>query len=563
MSVIKNIFIKLYNLGPMKFFRSEFNRKINKFFIPLHERIHTLEVQQEKFAAKVDHFHQIEQQTSENQLLCQINLLNEANVKHDEQLFLLRSIFKEQGYSVYFSCWSELLKLFSSVIQKIVGSSFPVILANTEMLFIEIFIGHFKPGGLWQLKKDLLSFTNDAQDSQAKTTKEVHPQTLLKEKKLRVLIVSGCFPSFMHGGGGRLFDIIYEMSNSHTIDLYTHFNQIHDQESLDILSQRVEHIKLVDFPDLNINAIGAWVRSIHNGTGYYDVIQLEYPQTIRLINQMRPYGAKVGFTFMESLAKSYTEKLSDILINENFEAVSHYAKAAWQALADEKYALENADFCIAVTPEDAEFLGRLSQRTPYIIPTCISEFAIIKEMDTYKDTVQKKKAVCFVGFFDHWPNLEAMEWYLNEIHPLVKQRLPDYTLYIVGCGDVIKLVQMSEGDDSVIIIGRVDSVVPHILQSRICISPLISGAGIRGKQNQYSVLGRPSVTTPLGNKGLVYQHGESVMIAEQPHDFAEAMVQLLTDDQLYASMQQKARQVALDNYTWKAQFSEIEKIYKK
>ena len=561
MAFMRHMCIKLYNLGIVRFFRSEFQRKLNNFIAPVSEKMAELSVQQQKITEMATSLHQIERQIAENQFISQVNLLNEANIKHDEQLFLLRHIFQEQGYVAYFSCWGELLKQFLTVIQKVMGQDYPALQAQAEMIFLEIFIGHFRPGGLWQLKKDLKSFEDGPKEPPQKVAQPVAPPSGHEGRKLKVLIVSGCFPSFMHGGGGRLFDIIYEMSNRYSIDLYTHFNQIHDQESLDVLRERVEHIKLVDFPDLTVNAIGAWIRSIHGGRGYYDIVQLEYPQTVRLINQLRPYGAKVGFTFMECQAKSYTDKLTEVLASEEFETASRLSRMTWQALADEKFALDNADFCIAVTPEDADFLGRLSPRRPSIVPTCISEFAILREMDTYQDTVQEPNTACFVGFFDHWPNLEAMEWYLNEIHPLVKQRVPGYKLYIVGCGDVIKLVRMSEGDPSVAVIGRVDSVVPCILRSRICISPLISGAGIRGKQNQYSVLGRPSVTTPLGNKGLVYQHGVSVMIAEQATDFAEAMVKLFTDHALYTSMQQEARQIALAHYTWKAQFQEIDTIY--
>jgi len=145
---------------------------------------------------------------------------------------------------------------------------------------------------------------------------------------------------------------------------------------------------------------------------------------------------------------------------------------------------------------------------------------------------------------------------------LVKKAIPDYKIYIVGCGNLLKLHELTDGDSSVVITGPVESVVPYILKAKICISPLISGAGIRGKQNQYSVLGRPSVTTSIGNKGLIYKNEDSVLVADEPHDFAKAMIRLLTDEELYGAIQKKAKKIAMDNYTWKAHINELESIYR-
>ena len=594
MSLIKKILSSVYDIAPLLLLRTKVRRKINSILSQseLAGHLSAVLIKQQEMLHQINHQtslishqtslqnHQINLENNQldflrvasnkqdsihekldfhNNVLAQIQ--TEAIIKHDAQIKHLENISSSQGFSALFRYRDEHFNQFSEVIKRILRDGHPNLTSHLEEFFTEIFIGHMRPGGMWELKRDLFSFID--QSSLIKQEAPLQSLSGCRDTPLNILVVSGTFPSLLHGGGGRLLDIIVELSGKHHVDLFSHYIENLDFGTLEFLKDKVDNIKLVtDYDDFTVEQIGTWLRSINRDTSFYDIVQLEYPQTIRFINPIRQYGKKVGYTFMESLALSHSNKLEDTIKNSDYDNITKYSRSCWQSIADEKYAMLNADFCIAVTDNDADFLNRLDNRKVNIIPTCVSTFAIINELEKYKEIVPEENSVCFLGFFGHWPNIEAMEWYLKDIHALVKKAIPDYRFNVVGSGDISSIKRISEGDQNVIVVGQVDSIVPHLLKSKVCISPLISGAGIRGKQNQYSLVGRPSVTTSIGNKGLEYVHEESVMIADKADDFATSIIKLLTDEQLYKKIQENSRMIAIENYSWKKHIDKLLSIYR-
>ena len=486
-------------------------------------------------------------------------LLNEANDKHDTQLAYLKHTDQGQNFSVYLPFGEALRPEFHLILRRVLCGDYPFILRHAEQLFTEVLIDHLNPGGIWRLQRDVAQFAA----LEGRPARHAASPAQESSAPLAICIVSGCFPSQMHGGGGRLLDIIDELAPNHRIDLFSHYNPALDESSLALLQGKLGHIKLVeDYEALTVQNVEAWLRSINRDLGFYDVIQLEYPQTVRFINPLRKYGKRIGFTFMECLSKSHAVKVNAVLESGDYEQVSAQARAFWAAVADEKHALDNADFCVAVTDDDAQFLKRLSPCPTCVVPTCLSRRLILDEAARLGEVSSEGQSVVFIGFFGHWPNLEAMQWYLSAIHPIVKARVPGYHFTIVGSGDVGPVRALCTDDATVTVTGKVESIVPYILKAKVCVSPLVSGAGIRGKQNQYAALGRPSVTTSIGNMGLPYAQGESVMIADQAADFAESVIRLLTDDALYAKIQQEARTIALARYTWPPHLDRLLALYR-
>lgn len=551
------------------FLKSIANSILRTLFRPILKDLQRVEERVANLTAQVDHLIQVDvkaevksrHQAIDDKQDLHTRLLNEANDKHNSQLNYLKHTYQNQNFSLYAHFGEALRPDFHAILHQVLGNDFPTIQQHAEQLFTDILISHLRPGGIWRLQHDISQFTKSP--APPPDLSNASFPTGGAPTSLKICIISGCFPSLMHGGGGRLLDIITELATDHNIDLFTHFNPGLDTSSLELIKGKLDHIKLVeDYESLTVAAVESWLRSINRDLGYYDVIQLEYPQTIHFITPLRKYGKRIGFTFMECLAKSHTEKLQTVLETADYEHISSQATAFWTALADERYALDNADFCIAVTDDDAHFLQRLSPHPTHIVPTCLSRYSITEAATNFSDMQPKEHSVMFVGFFGHWPNIEAMEWYLTAIHPLVKAAVPDYHFTIVGSGDVTKLIRLCAGDKTVAVTGQVESIVPYILKAKVCISPLVSGAGIRGKQNQYAALGRPSVTTSIGNNGLPYTHGESVMIADNASDFAKSIIALLTDETLYNTVQKQAQSIALDNYTWPKHLETLLTLYR-
>lgn len=376
------------------------------------------------------------------------------------------------------------------------------------------------------------------------------------DRKLKILYICGMFPSANHGGGLRISDIITELTKKHEVDLFSVYDQKLDGQYFQQIKSIVKNIKIVNRDLLSTKELCKWLKLIKKEDYYYDIIQMEYPHTISMVDELHRYGKKVGFTFMECISRR-----AAIDVCNNIKA----GKSSLKSMVDfityakmENYISHKADFTIAVTTKDSDYVTKFGGIVSYIVPTCIpislSE-AIIPESLSYE------YSAAFVGFFDHYPNIEAMEWYLKNIHSLVKNMISGYKIVIIGYGDTSLLKKNIQDDSSVIFTGFVNNLAEYIKKTKICISPLISGAGIRAKINQYSILGKPTVSTSIGLCGTPYIHGESVLKADSPREFADSIIELLNNNELYEKIKKGCKKVALDNFTWEKQIKKLESIY--
>jgi glycosyltransferase involved in cell wall biosynthesis len=64
-------------------------------------------------------------------------------------------------------------------------------------------------------------------------------------------------------------------------------------------------------------------------------------------------------------------------------------------------------------------------------------------------------------------------------------------------------------------------------------APLSYGAGMKGKVTQSLAAGLPVITTTVGAEGLDVQHGRELLIADDPDEFARAVVQVCRDPALW------------------------------
>jgi glycosyltransferase involved in cell wall biosynthesis len=376
-------------------------------------------------------------------------------------------------------------------------------------------------------------------------------------KRLKILFVTGMFPSIEHGGGLRIFDILMNLSERHEIDLYSVFDPKMDCASLQNLRSRLRKIRTVDLVTFSGADAQEWLSNRRLEEGYYDVIHYEYDHSIDLIEDLRSWTRRSVFTMIECLGKSFFLKLSDCHEKNGSaaEAGSLLARLFIHAL-HEKKGFHLSDAAVSVTTEDAEY-GLSSA----IVPTGISDFAVYRPALLVKDLKPTPLTAMFLGFYDHSPNVEAMQWYLRTIHPLVKAKLPDYRFSVVGAGNTEVLRDEFGDDPNVEITGRVEDFVPYIARSKVCISPLISGAGIRGKINQYSAVGRPTVSTSIGVAGVNYKDQESVIIADNPGAFAQGIIRLLTNEQFWSLLAKNASVLAKKEYSWSGLINKLEKVY--
>jgi glycosyltransferase involved in cell wall biosynthesis len=159
--------------------------------------------------------------------------------------------------------------------------------------------------------------------------------------------------------------------------------------------------------------------------------------------------------------------------------------------------------------------------------------------------------VLFTGVMRYPPNVAAAEHLARRIMPLVRARVPEAHLAIVG-RDPSPSVRALSGLDGIEVIGEVPDLRPWLTGSRAYACPMVSGTGIKNKLLEAMACGVPCIATPLALRGLRAQAGRDLLVASDAEEFASHVVDVLTDDGLAARLAAAGREYVTANHDWAA-----------
>ena len=158
----------------------------------------------------------------------------------------------------------------------------------------------------------------------------------------------------------------------------------------------------------------------------------------------------------------------------------------------------------------------------------------------------KPKTLIFTGSFTYGVNYGAMLWFLTEIFPIIKSKEPDVSVIITGDHADLPLPDYSE----ITLTGMVDDVRPLIGSSWVSLAPILSGGGTRLKILEAMALRTPVVSTSKGAEGLTVENKKDILIADQPREFAEAVICLMRDQDLRRRIVNNAFELIQNKYQW-------------
>jgi glycosyltransferase involved in cell wall biosynthesis len=158
----------------------------------------------------------------------------------------------------------------------------------------------------------------------------------------------------------------------------------------------------------------------------------------------------------------------------------------------------------------------------------------------------------FVGNFNHPPNIDAVEWLIQEIFPAIKNRCAKAELRVVGAGlpeDLQRRCKKSGIDPSGWI--SEEALAAAYKSCRLVVVPLRFGAGVKHKVAAALAGGLPVVMTRIGAQGMEWL-GDSTDIVDSGSEFAAVAARLLTDDAYWLQRAITASQAVQNRFTAQA-----------
>jgi glycosyltransferase involved in cell wall biosynthesis len=164
---------------------------------------------------------------------------------------------------------------------------------------------------------------------------------------------------------------------------------------------------------------------------------------------------------------------------------------------------------------------------------------------------REPKTLLFVGHLAYAPNAEAVLWFAQRVLPLLRAQDPGITFKVLG-GDAPPAVQALAGQPGVRLLGFAPDTRPHLWSASLSVCPVRTGAGRQNKVLEAFAAGLPVVSTALAAQGAEAQAGRHLAVADEPADFAAAVLGLLKAPAKARRLSLAAQSLLKARYSWTA-----------
>lgn len=193
-----------------------------------------------------------------------------------------------------------------------------------------------------------------------------------------------------------------------------------------------------------------------------------------------------------------------------------------------------------------------SREVQRLCPTTLVQVAPnVVDVDSYQPerSLEQASVVLYQGGMDWFPNRDAVEFFVNEIFPIIRREVPGLRFVIAGRSPTPEFRRRFAPFSDVEFTGTLPDLRPVIARAAVCVVPLRIGSGTRLKILEAAAMGKAVVSTALGAEGLEFRHGEEILLAEDPRGFAKSTALLLNRPDLRRALGEAARKRVEQSYS--------------
>ncbi|SYZ73062.1 putative Glycosyl transferase group 1 [Candidatus Zixiibacteriota bacterium] len=210
----------------------------------------------------------------------------------------------------------------------------------------------------------------------------------------------------------------------------------------------------------------------------------------------------------------------------------------------EKESFSAVDGATAVSEIEAEQIRGIN-------PACIVavvDNGVDPEYYNLPDVPENKNLV-FVGSMNWRPNQDAINYFVHDIFPLIREKDKKITVTFVG-QDPPEVIRKLGRLPGISVADNVTDVRPYVQNAAVSIVPLRIGGGSRLKILEAFAMRKAVVSTTVGAEGLEVANEKHLLLADTAKSFAEAILRLMNDSELRRNLGESGRQLAVEKYSW-------------
>lgn len=376
--------------------------------------------------------------------------------------------------------------------------------------------------------------------------------------------VGGLWP-LNTGGRLRSFHVLSELSRRHRVTLLTTHGPGEDPQGLAAHLPRCESVlslpyaipKLgtgrfalallrswfsplpVDLSKFRVAALSKMVRE-RLGAGQADLCVADFLSATPNV----PLASPVPVVFFaHNVEHMIWKRLSQI---ENRPLRRIALKLEWRKMRRyEAKTCARANLTLSVSDKDRELLALAAPGARL----CTIPTGVDTSYFTPNGTRETRAHLVFTGSMDWHPNEDAVLYFMNAILPRVRNEVPEVSFSVVGRSPTPRLLAAAR-EGGVKITGTVDDIRPYVSEAAVYIVPIRVGGGTRLKIFEALAMGKAVVATTVGAEGLPLVPGEHFIQADDPSEFARAVISLIRDARRRKTLGLAGRRLVEQRYSW-------------
>jgi glycosyltransferase involved in cell wall biosynthesis len=228
----------------------------------------------------------------------------------------------------------------------------------------------------------------------------------------------------------------------------------------------------------------------------------------------------------------------------------------WRISAFENQVAATADTVLVNSEPDKVHLRRLSPHANVrILPNCVPTSLL--ERAWRPD--HRKRRLLTVGHFDYPPYRAAMSHFISIVFPLIRRRIADVELIVVGSGSD-RLAQVLAEQPGVKVSGYVSDLYALYESAHALITPEGVVMGLQYKVAEAMAVGLPVVGSTSITRASPLVNREHVLVGATDQEIAEAAIEVLTDIKLAKQISLSAKDLVSRSFTWERQRPLIHEI---
>jgi polysaccharide biosynthesis protein PslH len=381
--------------------------------------------------------------------------------------------------------------------------------------------------------------------------------------KLFILLPRVPYPT-EKGDKLRAFNQIKQLSRNHEIILCALNDSYIHEDAISVLKKFTSSVHIIDLPKTTIafSLFRTLFTSYPLQVGYYynkgirrrihDLIRKHKPdhifcQLIRVAEYVKDLPIPKTLDYQDVFSKGMERRLH----TSPFYLRPFLRMEYKRLLAYEHDIFEKFDNKIIISIPDRDLIPHPDREKIVVVRNGV-DYNFFKPLERKKDY-----DLVFTGNMGYPPNINAAEFLVHKILPVVEAKKPGTSVLIAGASPNLRVQVLKS--DQVEVSGWVSDMRECYAQARIFIAPMQLGTGLQNKLLEAMAMQIPCITSPLANQALQARENEEILVATTPEEYAAHIIRLLEDPARAQQIAMNGYHFVLRNYSWEKENEKIEK----